>query len=186
MKSDENNYIQRLKSGKEDALDYIVDAYLPLVKGTVYKVLGTFKDDGLIEECINDVFLSAWSNVSKFHGDHKEFKKWVYVIAKFKAIDYYRVRIKKAEDILESIEITDETSVEDELITMENRNEIIKLINTLENIDRDVVVLKFFLGYKSDDIAIKLNITKASVNNRIYRAKRKLRQKATNLNFEVI
>jgi len=186
MKLSENNYIQRLKDGKEEALNYIVDNYLPLVKGTIYKVLGPFKDQGLIEECINDVFLSVWSNRSKFRGDHREFKKWIYVIAKFKAIDYYRARIKKAEDILEAIDIIDKTSVEDDLVTMENRSEIIKLINTLENLDRDIFILKFFLGYKTEDIATKLNITKASVDNRIYRGKRKLREKASNLNLEVV
>ena len=40
MKSDEKNYIQRLKDGKEDALDYIVDNYFPLIKGTIYKEIG--------------------------------------------------------------------------------------------------------------------------------------------------
>lgn len=184
MKSDEKNYIQRLKNGKEDALDYIVDNYLTLIKGTIYKVLGPLKDEGLIEECINDVFLSVWRNANKFHGDDSEFKKWLYIISKFKAIDYYRSRVKKAEEVLEAIEVVDKSSVEDDLITMENRSEIIELINSLKRIDRDIFILKFFLGYKSEDIAIKLNITKASVDNRIYRGKRKLKEKA--LNLEVI
>ncbi|MTK12307.1 MAG: RNA polymerase subunit sigma-70, partial [Clostridiaceae bacterium] len=68
--------------------------------------------------------------------------------------------------------------------TMENRREVIELINSLKRIDRDIFVLKFFLGYRSEDIAKKLNITKASVDNRIYRGKRKLKEKA--LNLEVI
>ncbi|WP_027623795.1 sigma-70 family RNA polymerase sigma factor [Clostridium lundense] len=181
MKSNGENYIQRLKEGKEDALDYIVDNYLPLVKGTVSKVLSPLRDDGLIEECVNDVFLSIWNNAMKFRGDVTDFKKWVYVVSKFKAIDCYRVNIKNIETVLDDIEITNENSAEDNFITMENKSEILKLIDSLKDIDRNIFVLKFFLGYKSEDIAKKLNITKASVDNRIYRGKRKLREKASNL-----
>ena len=40
MKSNESNFIKRLQSGKEDALDFIVDRYLPLLKSVVRQVLG--------------------------------------------------------------------------------------------------------------------------------------------------
>ncbi|WAG58891.1 hypothetical protein [Clostridium estertheticum] len=50
MKSNEENYIRRLKNRKEDALEFIVDKYLALVKFTVYKVLSPLKRDGIIED----------------------------------------------------------------------------------------------------------------------------------------
>lgn len=75
MKLNETNYIQKLKNGDKKALDYIVDQYLPLVKGTVRKILMQFNDSGLIEECINDVFLSVWNNADKFKGKTEDFKK---------------------------------------------------------------------------------------------------------------
>ena len=53
----EDNYIKRLKKGKEDALEFIVDKYLPLVKGITYKVLFTVGNEGDIEQGINDVFI---------------------------------------------------------------------------------------------------------------------------------
>ena len=90
MKCNETNYIQRLKNHKDDALEYIVDKYIPLVKGIAYKVLSPLKNEWIIEECINDVFLSVWNNSDKFNGNNDDFKKWIFKIAKFKAIDYYR------------------------------------------------------------------------------------------------
>lgn len=186
MKSNEKNYIQRLQQGKEDALEYIIDSYLPLVKGTVYKVLGTFGDEGLIEECINDIFLSAWNNSTKFKGDANSFKSWLYIIAKFKAIDCYRSKIKNAVTCLDSIDITNQFSAEDDFISMENTNKLIKLINNMEPIDKEIFILKYFLGYKNEAIALKLNITKSSVDNRIYRGKRKLKEKVYDMNLEVV
>ena len=48
--------IKRLQSGKEDALDYIVDRYLPLIKSVVQQVLRPIQREELIGECVNDVF----------------------------------------------------------------------------------------------------------------------------------
>ncbi|WP_243187014.1 hypothetical protein [Clostridium muellerianum] len=52
MKINETNYIEKLKKGDEKALDYIVDQHLPLVKGTVRKILMQFNDSGLIEKSL--------------------------------------------------------------------------------------------------------------------------------------
>lgn len=69
MRCTEKNYIDRLKNKKEDALEFVVDKYLVIVKSTVYKVLSQLHNDGIIEECINDVFLSVWNNSNKFMGE---------------------------------------------------------------------------------------------------------------------
>lgn len=186
MKSNERNYIERLRKRQEDALEYIVDKYIPLVRGTICKVLGQFQDNGLIEECTNDVFLSIWNNIDKFKGETKDFSKWIFAVSKFKAIDYYRTRVKEPEAALENIDIAEEGSAEDELINFENKTEVLRLLNDLEPMDRDIFVLKYLLGYKSSEIAARLDITKASVDNRIYRGKRKLKVTLLGSNLEVI
>ena len=64
----EKNYIKKLQSGNEQALEYIYDKYISIVKSITFKVIGKFDDNGLVEECINDIFLSVWNNSSKFKG----------------------------------------------------------------------------------------------------------------------
>lgn len=186
MRCTEKNYISRLKKGKEDALEFIVDKYLGLVKSAVYKVLSPLERDGIIDECVNDIFLSVWNNVNKFNGEEIDFKKWIYKVAKFKAIDYYRKEINNSDVTLEDKEMSTNKSVEDEIISTEDRNELIELINILEPIDRDIFTMKFFLGVKSDDIAKKFKLTRAAIDNRIYRGKKKLSKEATRLKLEVV
>lgn len=186
MKCNNKNYISRLKKRKEDALEFIVDLYLPIVKGVTYKVLGNLKNEGIIEECVNDVFLSVWNNIDKFNGEEEDFKKWVCAIAKFKAIDYYRKEVRKAETTLEHEQLVDKNLVEEELIEQEDKEEFIKMINSLETIDRDIFVMRFFLGMKAEEVALKLGITKASVDNRVSRGRKKLKLKLINSNREVI
>ncbi|WP_121661964.1 sigma-70 family RNA polymerase sigma factor [Metabacillus litoralis] len=183
MKSNDKNFIQRLQRQQEDALEFIVDKYLPLIKGITYKILSQVENEGAIEECINDIFLSIWNNSKKFHGDSTDFKKWICAIAKFKAIDYYRKSSKKVEFTSDYMDLNPEKSVEDQLIMVENKTELIKLLNILEPMDRDIFIMKFFLGLNTEDISKKLGLSNTAIDNRIYRGKKKLNSKATNLNL---
>lgn len=186
MKSNSGNFIKRLKRKKEDALEYTYDKYIPLVKGIVFKVLDRFEDNGAVEECINDVFLAVWNNSNKFEGDEKNFKNWICAIAKFKAVDYYRKLVKKSEDIIGSIDIEEKNTLEDEIMISENKKDIMKLLSELEEMDKQIFIMKYFLGLKAEEIGDKLSISKAAVDSRIYRSKKKLKITAHNINLEVM
>lgn len=182
----EKNYIKKLQIGNEQALEYIYDKYIPIVKSITYKVIGKFDDNGIVEECINDIFLSVWNNASKFKGDENNFKNWVCAIAKFKAIDYYRLLVRKSEVVLDTIEIKDKNTLEEEILITENRVEVINLLNELDPLDRNIFIMKFFMGLKAEEIGKKLGLTKSSVDSRIYRNKKVLKKSAINIKLEVI
>ncbi len=76
------------------------------------------------------------------------FKKWIAAIAKFKAIDYYRKSTKTVEIISDEFHISTEKSAEDELIVMEDREELLKLINQLEPLDQKGVHYEIFTWYE--------------------------------------
>lgn len=186
MSVNEKNYIKKLQSGNEHALEYVYDKYIPIVKSITYKVIGKFDDNGIVEECINDIFLSVWNNSNKFKGDENNFKNWVCAIAKFKSIDYYRALVKKSEIVLDNIEIQEKNTLEEEILITENRLEVIELLNELEPVDREIFIMKFFLGLKAEDIGIKVDLSKSAVDSRIYRNKKKLKESARKLRLEVI
>ncbi|MCM3626990.1 sigma-70 family RNA polymerase sigma factor [Paenibacillus glycanilyticus] len=178
MRVNENNFIQRLQRKKEDALEFVIDTYLPLIKGVTHKVLAPLENDGMIEECINDIFISVWNNASKFTGGPVDFRKWICAVAKFKSIDYYRKASKKVEVISHTAaELQYGISAEDELMIRENKRELVHFINLLEPIDRNIFVMKFFLGLNTEEIGRELGLTRASVDNRIYRGKKRLYNK---------
>ncbi|MGF7045635.1 RNA polymerase sigma-70 factor (ECF subfamily) [Paenibacillus sp. DS2015] len=178
MKSNDTNFIRRLQRQEEDALEFIVDKYLPLIKGITHKVLAPLNNCGVIEECINDVFLAIWNHSKKFNGDTHDFRKWICAIAKFKSIDYYRKASKEIEFSSDYMDLNTGKSAEDELILQEDRTELIRLINHLEPVERDIFIMKFFLGLNTKDISLKLGLTKAAIDNRIYRGKKKLNKNA--------
>lgn len=81
-------------------------------------------------------------------------------------------RLKKVEIISDEFHISTEKSAEDELIVMEDREELLKLINQLEPLDQKVFIMKYLLGMKTEEIGDKLGLTRAAIDNRVYRGKK--------------
>lgn len=170
MRSNDNNFIKRLQSGKEDALDYIVDRYLPLLKSIVRQVLGPIQQEELIGECVNDVFLAIWQNAKKFRGRNPdEFKNWICAVAKYKAIDYYRKEAKNLEVAAEFLEIPVEEAKGAEARVKE-------LLNELEPMDQKIFIMRYLLGFSSEETAETLGLSISAIDNRVYRGKKRLRQ----------
>ena len=177
MKSTPTNFIDRLKKQKEDALDFIIDAYLPLVKGVVKKILATQHAHD-VDECINDVFLSVWQNANQFQGDATEFKKWIGMITKYKAIDRYR-QLKKQASRENGEEMMDQQSAfltDQKILAKEQKNELLFALSQLAELDRDIFIMKYYLELSNSDIADALGLTKAAIDNRLYRGKKELAQ----------
>ena len=176
MKSSPTNFIKRLKKKKEDALEYIIDAYMPLVKTIATKILHN-QNRLDVDECINDVFLTVWQNVQQFKGEPEDFKKWIGMITKYKAIDRYRqaekrnAREHQDESLLEKSS-TPGTDIS--VLRREEKNELLAAISQLEELDRDIFIMKYYLDLTNIEIADQLTLSKAAVDNRLYRGKKKL------------
>ena len=175
------NFIKNFKKGKEAALEFVIDEYSGIVKAIIYNSLQSYNDSQVIEECISDTFLGAFENAKQFSGEQEDFRKWICAIAKYKSIDYYRRAAKRMEVSSEHMDMNVEMSVEDELIRVEDKTELIKLINRLEPLDRDIFLMKFFLGYKTADISRKTGLSITAIDNRVFRGKKKLFKEAQSL-----
>jgi len=177
IKSNKENYIRRLKRKKEDALEFVIDNYLGLVKGCVSKVLVPISQREAIDECVNDVFLSIWNHVDQFQGDEDSFRKWVYRIARCKAIDYYRKLSKQKEmSFEENLDFGEEMSSEQQVIVNEDKEELLKLIGILDSVDQKIFVMKYFMEIESEKIGKQLGLSRTAVDNRLYRGKHKLKK----------
>ncbi|WP_431030262.1 sigma-70 family RNA polymerase sigma factor [Lysinibacillus sp. LZ02] len=170
------DFIQRLQQHEEKALRYVVQQYLGYVKAIAHKILGDSFGHMLVEECANDVFLLIWQKCHQFEGDETDFKKWLGIIAKYKAIELYRkhqkyqdtVSIEQAPPQIsqDNIEIHLEKSFEKEILLIE--------VLHLPPSERELFLMKYYLDYTNGEIADILHISKAAVENRLYRGKKKL------------
>lgn len=176
MRCTAKNFISRLQNKKEDALDYVIEHYSSFVNAIAYKILSDINKDA-IEECVNDVFLAIWQNAKQFEGQPEDFKKWIGMLTKYKAIDIFRrlekqqAREKGDEELSQKPDVKE---TEREFLKKEQRNDLLLAISCLESVDRDIFMMKYFLQLTNTEIAEALHLSKAAVENRLYRGKKKL------------
>ncbi|MBM7542700.1 sigma-70 family RNA polymerase sigma factor [Amphibacillus cookii] len=178
MQISDANFIKQMKKGNPDALEYVVDQYAGLVKGVVVNTLKAYKDYYLVEECISDVFIGAYTNIKHFKGDKDDFGKWLCTIAKFKAVDKQREwhRMPIFTELDEGVSYVE--SAEASVMKQETTDQLLNKLSNLKAVDRKIFIMKYFLEMSNQEIAEKLNLSKAAVDNRLYRGKKVLNKKA--------
>ncbi|MCX6723990.1 MAG: RNA polymerase sigma factor [Candidatus Staskawiczbacteria bacterium] len=83
--TDENLIKQYLK-GDEKSLEFLIARYLKQIYNFVYKNVG---DQAEAEDITQEVFVKVWRNIKKF-DQNKNFKPWIFQIAKNTSIDSLR------------------------------------------------------------------------------------------------
>lgn len=68
-----------------------------------------------------------------------------------------------------------EENIEDYVISNDTYQKILNAINTLPDVYKDVCRLKYVFNYREKEIALLLDLSQATVNQRIFRGKQELR-----------
>ncbi|WP_027625995.1 sigma-70 family RNA polymerase sigma factor [Clostridium lundense] len=187
MKIDERNFLGELKKRNPKALEFAVDLYGDLVYKVVYSVLGSGFEVHSIDECINDVFLSSWNNIDSFHSEKGNFKSWIIAISKYKAIDYKRKLYKeKSLECIDDIIVRGEQEIEKLIILEENREELLQAINELKDVDKKIFIKRYFLDEDIENIARELGVNRSTVDNRLSRGRKVLREKLSFSREEIV
>lgn len=83
---EDQNLIQQYLKGDEKSLEILVEKYLKIIYGFIYKSVG---DQAVAEDISQEVFIKVWKNLRKF-DQKRNFKPWVFQIAKNTLIDFTR------------------------------------------------------------------------------------------------
>jgi len=78
--------IQRYLKGDEKSLEFLIARYLKPIYSFVYKNVGNTSE---AEDITQEVFIKIWKNIKKF-DQNKNFKPWIFQIAKNTSIDFLR------------------------------------------------------------------------------------------------
>jgi RNA polymerase sigma factor (sigma-70 family) len=83
---DDNSLIKEYLKGDEGSLEILIKRHLKSVYGFVYGRIGNSQE---AEDITQEVFVRAWKNLKKFDRQ-KNFKSWIFAIAKNASIDFLR------------------------------------------------------------------------------------------------
>lgn len=162
----------------DKGLAYVVDQYTSLIYYIVnQKILGVGTTED-VKECVSDVFLDFYQQLNRIDLDRGSIKAYLAMIAKRKGIDWYRrlVRIAKYTSYEEEFEdLSGSISVENEMLHKEEKRILIDVIKSLGEPDSEIFIRKYYMGQKTKEIAEKLNINSNTVDKKVSRGLKKLK-----------
>ncbi len=101
MKINDQELITQFLKGDEKALELLIQKYLKPIYGYVFKFVQNQQD---AEDLTQETFLKMWRNLKKFKKE-KNFKSWLFTIAKNTCFDFLRKKKKNLALNLENLEI---------------------------------------------------------------------------------
>jgi len=182
--TDERNLVERVKSGDQSAFRAIMEQN----NQRLYRVArAVMKDDTEAEDVVQETYLRALSNLSKFRGE-SSLTTWLTRIALNEALG--RKRKQRAMVTLETVETAQETSAQIIQFPAMNtetdpersaaQNEIQRLLERamdgLPGPFRVVFVMRDVEEMSIEETASHLGIRPQTVKTRLHRARRLLRQ----------
>lgn len=124
------------------------------------------------EEVLNEGFLKVFNNIERYDPVHP-FKAWLRTIMVNTAISYYRKHKKHSEDMI-SLEDAPCPRFEEDIVSQITADEILKLIQEIKPIYKNVFLLYVVDGYNHREIAELLQINEATVRSHYVRARARL------------
>jgi RNA polymerase sigma-70 factor, ECF subfamily len=169
--------IRRVCSGETRLFEELVRRYQDQVYGMAARFVGQAADS---EDIAQEVFLRAFRGLEGFKGDAK-FSTWLYRITFNLCTDWLR-RSKRpghrTTSIDEGPEVADAAGdLGEGLLASERRAEVRTALDGLPERYRIVVTLLYYHKLSYEQIGALLEVPTKTVETRLYRARRMLREK---------
>lgn len=142
------------------------------------------RDDALVEEVVQDVFMAVFKNPLAFKGD-SAFSTYLCSIAKLKAIDRLRQNKLERELVAESVPdddlaaIPDESDVADVLAQVGRHQTLAHIeacMDRLPEVQREAIFWTYFQDERDHEVAERQNVSQGTVKSRLNAARQALKR----------
>jgi RNA polymerase sigma-70 factor (ECF subfamily) len=171
-KSDEQ-LISKAIAGNKKAWFSLITRYETSIYNYGIRMTGSSDD---AKDLMQDIFISVFRNLSTYKGTGS-FKSWLFRIAHFRCIEFYRRRKPHVslDETPEADTRENKVSPEVSVLCEQDHLELMQAMQQLPVNQRAVVELKFFGQFTFDEIADQLGVSANTVKSRLYAALGKLR-----------
>lgn len=142
----------------------------------VYGLLGGPGEEA--EDLAAETFERAWRARDRFNGSEAAAVGWLFTIARRLVLDTYRRRLARgASEDVDSIELSSpDGSPEERALAQEQQQILWRLVQALPVEPREIVVLRYSLDWRVNQIAQHLNVSENNVSVTIGRILARLRR----------
>ena len=181
--------ISRARRGDREAFSEMVSPYVPTLLQRARRVTGNVAD---AEDVRQETLLKAWSRLNQFSGtcedNTDDFRAWLARIAGNTSIDTLRQRRDgkhlsleeprgNSEESLATLLATQTADPEEQCARREMGRKLADAILQLPADLRQACLLRDVMHYSTQEVAERLSISVVAVRLRLFRARRRLREK---------
>ena len=172
------NALAKRAINDEEAFVELYNHFFPIVYRNIY--IKT-QNEELADEIIGTVFWKTFNNLERFDERLASFQTWLLRITQNEIITYYRSQKQKVDNETEMDEevefrADERLEPEQELLREEQNQQLKAAIQKLNERERQVITLRYYLDMSMEDIAAKLNLTSGNVRVILNRARAKLKK----------
>jgi RNA polymerase sigma-70 factor (ECF subfamily) len=177
----EKQLVERAKNDTE-AFGELYDQYYPQILGYVLRRTANI---GVAQDITSEVFFNAMKNLGQFQWRGVPFSSWLFRIATHEIANNFRKskhKLLSLEQVSDLINISDNSSAEDELIEAEvelrRHEEYLALHKNLSRLSikyQEVITLRYFEKKQVKEIGEILGKQEGTIKSLLHRGLKKLR-----------
>lgn len=180
----DRDLLRRMASRDEAALGELYDRWSTLVHSVVIRIV---KDTEEAEETVEATFWQAWRQAARYEDSRGAVSTWLTTIARSRALDRVRARLRVREESLSRFGAEEIDSVADTSSTghdphssaeaTERHEIVVAAMATLPAEQRETIELAYFGGLSQSEIAERMGQPLGTVKTRVRLALEKLRER---------
>lgn len=162
--SQEHKDLREIAIGNTDAFERLFFQYQPRL---VYFLTGLTHDKEVSRDMAQDLFLSLWRDREKLK-DVKSFSSYLFQMARYTVYDYFdrlAVSEKYADELLQNPSVAE--SEEETLFVLELQSLINNTVAQMSPQRQRIYRMSREEGLSNDEIAVRLDISKRTVENHL-------------------
>jgi RNA polymerase sigma-70 factor (ECF subfamily) len=167
--------VQRARAGDQAAIAGLYERHAPATFRYFYIRV---KDRCLAEDLTGEVFLQVVEALPRYVDRGRPFAAWVFRIARYRIIDYYRrARAARVTDLHATLADTHQEGSESSAMRRVEHRSLYNEIADLTDEQKTVVQLRFFESYSLDDTATIMGKSATAIKALQHRALQQLGKK---------
>lgn len=139
----------------------------------IYSLIGGPADDA--EDLTAETFIRAWKARYRFDGDMDSAVAWLLGIARRLVIDDYRRKLVRKTVNL-PLDLKANTTTEEDVLILQQQQRLLTLLNNLPVDQREILVLRYVLDWRVNQIAAHIGTSENNVSVIIHRTLAALRE----------
>jgi len=173
--------VSYIVKGKTELFSVIIDRYQSKVFSTAFHYTHDHEE---ARDLTQEIFIKLYNNLQKYKGK-ASFSTWLYRIAVNRCIDWTRKKKPQTVSAIsdggeEELDIYDTIAdsgggPEEALIKQENAVYLRKLVESLPEIYKTVIILYYFEDFSPQEISEIIGVPKRTIDTRLFRGKNLLK-----------